>query len=76
MLPKMPGMRAKKKRHILLVLKDCDPCEDAKKEFATKYFGYGEIIDAFSPEGKRLLRDPRVGFEGVVPLEVELDEDQ
>lgn len=66
----MPDMRAVKKRHVLLVSKDCEPCEEAKKEFATKHFGYGEIIDIDSPEGQRLARDHHVEF---VPLELELE---
>lgn len=64
-----------RKRHVLLVSKDCEPCEEAKREFATKYFGYGEIIDIESPEGRELLkevlrRDPDAAF---TPQELELE---
>lgn len=65
-------MCAVKKRHILLVSKDCEPCEEAKKEFASKYFGYGEIIDIDSPEGQKLSRNHQVTY---VPLELELESD-
>lgn len=70
MLSKVPDMRALKKRYILLVSKECEPCEEAKRDFATKHFGYGEIIDVESREGLKLANDHEVTF---VPLELELD---
>lgn len=65
-------MCALKKRHILLVSKECEHCEEAKKEFASKYFGYGEVIDIDSVEGQKLASDQEVPF---VPLELELESD-
>jgi hypothetical protein len=64
-------MRPVKKRHILLVSKDCTHCELAKKDFASRHFGYGEIIDIDSPEGQKLSRDHQVLF---VPQDLEVDE--
>ena len=71
----MPDMRAVRKRHVLLVCKGCEPCEPAKKDFATRHFGYGEIVDIESPEGRKLLKevlrkDPDAAF---TPQELELE---
>ncbi len=68
----MPDMCAVRKRHILLVSKDCPPCEEAKRRFATKYFGSGEIIDISTPEGKRLVNKHKVAF---IPYELEEEYD-
>jgi len=57
-----------KTRHILLVTKNCPSCAEAKRRFASKYFGTGEIIDAGSHEGQRLVTKHQVAF---VPVELE-----
>ncbi len=68
----MPDLHAVNKRYVLLVSKECEHCEEAKKEFASKYFGYGEVIDIDSLEGQKLVRDHQVTY---VPLELELESD-